>query len=63
MDLAYFPAWIVEPELAPGTLEHVLPDYSTFAPSVYAVYTIRKYINITTKVRIFIDFLSESLGG
>ena len=57
--LAYFPAWIIEPELASGALVHVLPTYAAFAPSVYAVYTSRKYM--TTKVRTFIDFLSESL--
>jgi DNA-binding transcriptional LysR family regulator len=61
MGLAYFPAWIVDPELASGALVRVLPAYSTFAPSVYAVYTSRKYM--TTKVRTFIDFLSESLGN
>jgi DNA-binding transcriptional LysR family regulator len=58
MGLAYFPAWIAEPEFATGALVRVLPEYDTFAPSVYAVYTSRKYM--TTKVRTFIDFLSES---
>jgi DNA-binding transcriptional LysR family regulator len=60
MGLAYFPAWIVDPELASGSLVRVLPAYEAFAPSVYAVYTSRKYM--TTKVRTFIDFLSESLA-
>jgi DNA-binding transcriptional LysR family regulator len=60
LGLAYFPAWIVEPELASGALVRVLPNYTAFAPSVYAVYTSRKYM--TTKVRTFIDFLSESLS-
>jgi DNA-binding transcriptional LysR family regulator len=60
LGLAYFPAWIVEPELASGALVRVLPNYTAFAPSVYAVYTSRKYM--TTKVRTFIDFLSESLA-
>ncbi|SAL73001.1 LysR family transcriptional regulator [Caballeronia arvi] len=60
LGLAYFPAWIVEPELASGALVHVLPNYTAFAPSVYAVYTSRKYM--TTKVRTFIDFLSESFA-
>ncbi|KMQ77187.1 Transcriptional regulator, LysR family, in glycolate utilization operon [Candidatus Burkholderia pumila] len=58
--LAYFPAWIVEPELAAGSLVRVLPVYDAFAPDVYAVYTSRKYM--TTKVRTFIDFLSDALG-
>jgi DNA-binding transcriptional LysR family regulator len=59
MGLAYLPAWIVEPKLASGALVRVLPAYDVFAPSLYAVYTSRKYM--TTKVRTFIDFLSESL--
>ena len=58
--LAYFPEWIVAPELATGALTRVLPEYSIFAPQVYAVYTSRKYM--TTKVRTFIDFLSEALA-
>jgi DNA-binding transcriptional LysR family regulator len=61
LGLAYFPAWIVEPELASGSLIRVLPAYDAFAPAVYAVYTSRKYM--TTKVRTFIDFLSESLAA
>ncbi len=38
----------------------VLPAYTAFAPSVYAVYKSRKYM--TTKGRTFIDFLPETLG-
>lgn len=60
LGLAYFPQWIVAPELASGGLVRVLPAYEAFAPSVFAVYTSRKYM--TTKVRTFIDFLSESLA-
>ncbi|MDR5779168.1 LysR family transcriptional regulator [Caballeronia sp. LZ065] len=60
LGLAYFPAWIVEPELASGTLLRVLPDYSAFSPSVYAAYTSRKFM--TSKVRTFIDFLSDALS-
>lgn len=60
LGLAYFPEWIVAAELASGGLMRVLPEYAAFAPSVYAVYTSRKYM--TTKVRTFIDFLSESLA-
>jgi DNA-binding transcriptional LysR family regulator len=59
LGLAYFPEWIVAPELTAGNLVRVLPEYTAFSPSVYAVYTSRKYM--TTKVRTFIDFLSESL--
>ena len=60
MGLAYVPQWMIDQELASGGLVHLLRQYTAFAPSVYAVYTSRKYM--TTKVRTFIDFLSESLG-
>jgi DNA-binding transcriptional LysR family regulator len=59
--LAYFPEWIVAEELASGALTRLFPDYATFAPRVYAVYTSRKYM--TTKVRTFIDFVSEALAA
>ncbi|KIG10360.1 LysR family transcriptional regulator [Caballeronia concitans] len=60
MGLAYFPLWMIDHEVASGAVVRLLPDYAAFAPSVYAVYTSRKYM--TTKVRTFIDFLSETLG-
>jgi DNA-binding transcriptional LysR family regulator len=61
LGLAYFPEWIVAQELTLGTLTRLFPDYATFAPRVYAVYTSRKYM--TTKVRTFIDFISEALAA
>jgi DNA-binding transcriptional LysR family regulator len=61
LGLAYLPEWIVAQELASGALTHLFPDYTTFAPRVYAVYTSRKYM--TTKVRTFIDFVSEALAA
>ena len=48
-------------ELASGALTRLFPDYTTFAPRVYAVYTSRKYM--TTKVRTFIDFISAALAA
>jgi DNA-binding transcriptional LysR family regulator len=60
LGLAYFPEWLVAPELASGALTRLLPQYTTFAPCVYAVYTSRKYM--TTKVRTFIDFLSDAFA-
>ncbi len=60
LGLAYFPEWLVAPELASGALTRLLPQYTTFAPRVYAVYTSRKYM--TTKVRTFIDFLSDAFA-
>ncbi|WP_213778515.1 LysR family transcriptional regulator [Caballeronia sp. dw_276] len=61
LGLAYMPEWIVEQDLASGALTHLFPAYTTFAPRVYAVYTSRKYM--TTKVRTFIDFVSEALSN
>jgi DNA-binding transcriptional LysR family regulator len=61
LGLAYFPEWIVAAELASGALTQLFPDYTTFAPRVYAVYTSRKYM--TTKVRTFIDFLSDAFAS
>jgi DNA-binding transcriptional LysR family regulator len=61
LGLAYLPEWIVAQELASDALTRLFPDYTTFAPRVYAVYTSRKYM--TTKVRTFIDFLSEALAA
>jgi DNA-binding transcriptional LysR family regulator len=61
LGLAYLPEWIVAQDLALGALTHLFPDYTTFAPRVYAVYTSRKYM--TTKVRTFIDFVSEALSA
>jgi len=48
-------------KLASGALTRLFPDYTTFAPRVYAVYTSRKYM--TTKVRTFIDFVSAALAA
>jgi DNA-binding transcriptional LysR family regulator len=61
LGLAYFPEWIVARELESGALTRLFPEYATFAPRVYAVYTSRKYM--TTKVRTFIDFVSEALAA
>lgn len=61
LGLAYFPEWLIAPDLASGALTQLLPAYSTFAPHVYAVYTSRKYM--TTKVRTFIDFLSDAFAA
>lgn len=61
LGLAYFPEWIVADDLASGELVRLFAGYTTFVPRVYAVYTSRKYM--TTKVRTFIDFLSEAFAA
>jgi DNA-binding transcriptional LysR family regulator len=63
MGLAYMPAWLAAEDLQAGTIEQVLAEQSFFTPkpTLYAVYTSRKYM--ATKVRTFIDFLSEAFVG
>lgn len=49
-----------ENELNDGSLEEVLVDYSQARMGAYAVYPDTRHL--TTKVRVFIDFLVERLG-
>lgn len=60
MGLAYIPAWLVMDDLKSGALEQLLPGQPLMAPTLYAAYTSRKYM--ASKVRTFIDFLSEALA-
>lgn len=61
MGLAYLPLWLAQDDLKAGTLERVLPELPPpFAPTLYAAYTSRRYM--ATKVRSFIDFLSQALA-
>lgn len=39
----------------------LLPDYEAMPVTLFAVYTSRQYM--APKLRTFIDFLSERLGG
>ena len=60
MGLAFLPTWLIEDDLAAGYLERVLPDYQIPPLTLYAVYTSRKYLS--SKVRTFVDFISECAG-
>ncbi len=60
MGVAYLPAWLVEADIASGRLIHLLPDHRRPPLTLYAAYSSRRYM--TSKVRTFIDFLSETLG-
>lgn len=54
--------WSVHSELASGSLVQVLPDYAVDDTSVlWLVYP--KSNVLTAKVRVFIDFLLEKIGG
>lgn len=57
--MTYLPLWMVKNDLATGRLRQILPEQAFFAPTLYAVYTSRKYL--TPKVRSLIDFLVEKL--
>lgn len=61
MALASLPEWLVEDDLRAGRLIHVLPTQHRPQQRLYATYVSRKYL--TPKVRTFIDFLVEALGG
>jgi DNA-binding transcriptional LysR family regulator len=57
MGLVFLPALMIQPDIAEGRLEMVLPDTLNFSATLYAVYPSRKYLS--AKVRTFIDFLSS----
>jgi DNA-binding transcriptional LysR family regulator len=61
MGVAFLPEWTVDDDLAAGRLARVLPAYTVPPLTRYAVYTNRQYM--TPKLRTFIDFFSEALGG
>ena len=61
MGVAYLPDWLAADDLAAGRLEEVLPGFTLPRTTLFAAYTSRKYL--TSKVRTFIDFMSERLGG
>jgi DNA-binding transcriptional LysR family regulator len=47
-------------DLDEGRLVQLLPDYKSTEQSIYAVFPNRRYL--PTKVRLFIDFLSEKFS-
>ncbi len=61
MGMAYLPDWLIEDDLAAGRLVAVVPEYRAPAVTLFAVYTSRQYM--APKLRSFIDFLGERLGG
>jgi DNA-binding transcriptional LysR family regulator len=59
LGIARFPELFVTDELACGKLVLVLSDYDLAPGSLYAVFPARA--NLAPKVRVFIDFLDESI--
>jgi len=60
MGMSFLPEWLVDDDLAGGTLVRVVPDFSAPAVTLFAVYTSRQHM--APKLRSFIDFFSERLG-
>lgn len=61
MGLAFLPEWLVDEDIAKGTLAQVLPGFAAPPATLFAVYTSRQYM--APKLRSFIDFLATKLGG
>jgi DNA-binding transcriptional LysR family regulator len=55
------PSFLVGAELMRGTLVPLLQDWTAPELSLYAVYLSRR--QLSAKVRVFIDYLVESIGG
>jgi DNA-binding transcriptional LysR family regulator len=55
------PTFIVGPDIAKGRLVRLLCDYRMPSQDIYAVWPERRHL--PSKVRVFIDFLSERIGG
>lgn len=58
--IGLIPRFIVEQALADGSLQQVLPAYTTMSFGLYAIYPHRRYL--PRKVRCFIDFLLEEFS-
>ena len=62
--LALLPQWLIEDDLQAGTLVNVFPDYDVtatdFSTAAWLVYPSRAYVPL--KVRVFIDFLKQSIS-
>ena len=57
--VALLPSWLIQDELAKGTLTRLLPDHQFPRQGIYAVYANTR--RIPEKVRRFIDFLQDRL--
>lgn len=60
MGVTCLPSFLLEPEIAAGRLQAVLPDWSAATIPISIVYPSRKHL--TPKVRLFIDFVAARLA-
>jgi len=61
LGLAHAPVWAFSPEIASGALRVVLADYAPGPLAISAVHPAGR--RLPTKVRVFIDFLVDTLAG
>jgi DNA-binding transcriptional LysR family regulator len=65
MGLALLPNWLIGDDLRDGALVNVFPSYDVtateFSTAAWLVYPSRAYVPL--KVRVFIDFLKQSISG
>ena len=59
--IALLPTFIAGADLQEGSLQSILSDYTTPEISIYAIYPETRHLPV--KVRVFIDFLIDRLGG
>jgi DNA-binding transcriptional LysR family regulator len=64
MGLALLPNWLIDEDLRTGSLINIFPDYAVtatdFSTAAWLVYPSRAYVPL--KVRVFIDFLKNSIS-
>ncbi|UST52455.1 LysR family transcriptional regulator (plasmid) [Comamonadaceae bacterium OTU4NAUVB1] len=60
MGVTCLPGFLLEPEVATGRLQALLPDWSAATIPISVVYPSRKHL--TPKVRLFIDFVAARLA-
>ncbi|VDZ87910.1 LysR family transcriptional regulator [Lelliottia amnigena] len=58
--VALLPSWLVQDDLAKGTLRRVLPDHLFPRQGIYALYPNTRHV--PEKVRTFIDFLHSRVN-
>jgi len=61
LGIAKIPTFIVGKDIAAGKLVPLLTDYDLPLQTLYAVFPERRYL--PTKVRVFLDFIVDRLGG
>ncbi len=61
LGIALLADWLVDEAIAAGRLEALLPDHALPPAPVRAVWPATRYV--PTRVRAFVDFLAERLGG